>query len=141
MPYLGPMAKQRFQQGKGPSQRQLRVGELIRRSLSDILIRGDLHEPGLQGASITVTEVTVTPDLRHATAYVMPLGGVHAPELIEALGRARGEVRRTVSAGLALKYAPDITFRLDERFDRMDATRALFERPEIKRDLGGPEDT
>ena len=123
--------------GRSPSQRQLRVGELIRRTLSDVLMRGDVHEPGLSGASITVSEVTVTPDLRHATAYVMPLGGARSEELLAALGRAKGELRRAVMAGMTLKYAPDLTFRLDESFDRLDAQRALFERPEVKRDLGG----
>ena len=121
--------------GRGPSQRQLRVGELIRRTLADVLMRGDVHAPGLSGASITVSEVVVTPDLRHATAYVMPLGGVHAPELLEALNRAKGELRRAVTQGMTLKYAPDLTFRLDESFDRLDAQRALFSRPEIARDL------
>ena len=126
--------------GRGPSQRQLRVGELIRRTLSDVLIRGDVHEPGLSGASITVSEVVVTPDLRHATAYVMPLGGAKAAEMLDALGRARGELRRAVTQGLTLKYAPDLQFRLDERFDRLDAQRALFARPEIARDLDHDDD-
>jgi ribosome-binding factor A len=120
----------------GPSQRQLRVGELLRRRLAEVLMRGDVHEPGLSGASITVSEVTVTPDLRHATAYVMPLGGARSDELMAALGRARGEFRRVVTKGLALKYTPDLTFRLDESFDRLDAQRALFDQPEVKRDLG-----
>ena len=126
--------------GRGPSQRQLRVGELIRRALSDVLIRGDVHEPGLSGASITVSEVVVTPDLRQATAYVMPLGGAKAPEMLEALGRAKGELRRAVTQGLTLKYAPDLHFRLDERFDRLDAQRALFARPEIARDIQHDDD-
>lgn len=122
--------------GRGPSQRQLRVGELLRRRLAEVLIRGDVHEPGLDGASITVAEVTVTPDMRHATAYVMPLGGRRSDELMAALGRARGELRRMVTAGLALKFTPDLSFRLDDSFDRLDAQRAMFERPEVKRDLG-----
>jgi ribosome-binding factor A len=83
-----------------------------------------------------VSEVVVTPDLRQATAYVMPLGGAHADEMLAALGRARGELRRVVMSGLTLKYAPNLTFRLDDRFDRLDAQRALFEQPEVKRDLG-----
>lgn len=133
------MARQ-SETGRGPSQRQLRVGELVRRALSDVLIRGDVHEPGLSGASITVSEVVITPDLRHATAYVMPLGGAKAPQMLEALGRAKGELRRAVMQGLTLKYAPDLHFRLDDRFDRLDAQRALFERPEIKRDVTRDED-
>jgi ribosome-binding factor A len=127
-------------EGRGPSQRQLRVGELIRRSLADVLMRGDVHEPGLSRASITVSEVVVTPDLRHATAYVMPLGGAHAPEMLAALGRASRELRQLVTRGLTLKYAPDLTFRLDDRFDRLEQQRALFARPEIARDLANEDD-
>ena len=133
------MARQ-SETGRGPSQRQLRVGELIRRALADVLIRGDVHEPGLSGASITVSEVVVTPDLRHATAYVMPLGGARAPQMLDALGRAKGELRRAVMRGLTLKFAPDLHFRLDDRFDRLDAQRALFARPEIARDVDRDDD-
>jgi ribosome-binding factor A len=103
-------------------------------------MRGDVHEPGLAGASITVAEVTVTPDLRLATAYVMPLGGARSEELLAALGRARGELRRLVTGGLALKYTPDLTFRLDDSFDKLDAQRALFEQPHVKRDVDASRD-
>lgn len=130
----------RFESGKGPSQRQLKVGELVRRALADALMRGDVHEPGLMGASITVSEVQMTPDLRHATAFVMPLGGRRIGETLAALDRARGELRHAVTKAVTLKFAPDLAFRLDERYDRMDETRRMFEQPAVKRDVApGPE--
>ncbi|MEM7506936.1 MAG: 30S ribosome-binding factor RbfA [Pseudomonadota bacterium] len=119
----------------GPSQRQLRVGELIRRALSDVLMRGDLHEPELEGASITVGEVRVSPDLRQATAYVMPLGGANADAILAALNKAKRDVRRQVNRSVTLKFSPDIRFALDESFDRMDATREMLSRPDVARDL------
>lgn len=125
----------RTESGRGPSQRQLKVGEQIRRALSDALIRGETHEPGLMGASITVSEVKVTPDLRHAVAFVMPLGGRKADETLAALERAKGELRRWVARAMTTKYTPDLSFRLDESFDRMDEVRRMFEQPEVRRDL------
>lgn len=119
----------------GPSQRQLRVGELIRRALAEILMRGEVNEPDLAGLSITVSEVRPTPDLKRATVYVMPLGGRGAETALAALGRARGELRREVSRRVTLKFAPDLDFRLDPSFDRMDETRAMLADPKVARDL------
>ncbi len=119
----------------GPSQRQLRVGELIRRTLAEVLARGDVHEPGLMGTSITVSEVRMTPDLRHATVYVMPLGGRKIDETLAALGRAKGELRRAVDRSAGLKYSPDLHFRADDTYDRIDEARRMFEQPAVKRDL------
>jgi ribosome-binding factor A len=119
----------------GPSQRQLKVGEQVRRALSDALIRGETHEPGLMGASITVSEVKVTPDLRTAVAFVMPLGGRDVDAALAALDRAKGELRRAVTRAVNLKYSPNLTFRLDDSFDRMDEVRRMFSRPEVARDL------
>ena len=133
------MAK-RFDNGGGPSQRQLRVGELIRRTLSDVLTRGEVHDPDLSGMSITVGEVTVSPDLKVATAWVLPLGGEGREAAIAALARNRGELRRAVSKGLTLKFAPDLRFRIDETFDRMDATRAMFADDKVRRDVAGGDD-
>ena len=130
----------RRESGGAPSQRQLKVGEQIRRALSDALIRGETHEPGLMGASITVSEVKVTPDLRHATAYVMPLGGRKAEETLTALERARGELRRCVARAMTSKYTPDLAFRLDESFDRMDEVRRMFDQPQVRRDLAPDDD-
>lgn len=124
------------QTGRGPSQRQLRVGELIRRTLSDILNRGEIHDPELNAMPITVGEVSLSTDLKVATAYVMPLMGT-APvdEAVKLLARHRGELRRRVGAELTLKYAPDLRFRPDETFDRLDETRRLFADPSVQRDL------
>lgn len=136
------MAHSRFPQGSGPSQRQLRVGELIRRRLSDVLLRGDVHDPELNRHSITVGEVRCSPDLKIATAYVLPLGGRDADEALADLRRNTGELRHLVARDLGLKYAPQLRFQLDETFDRMDDTRRLFADERVRRDVeaSGEED-
>ncbi|MEL6617894.1 MAG: 30S ribosome-binding factor RbfA [Pseudomonadota bacterium] len=128
------MAKNKFHDGPGPSQRQLRVGELIRRTLSDVLARGDVHDPELNRMSITVGEVRTSPDLKIATAYVLPLGGQGQEEVLKLLARNKGELRRAVSKKLTLKYAPDLRFQLDETFDRMDDTRRMLSQDDVRRD-------
>jgi ribosome-binding factor A len=129
------MAKNNFNDGPGPSQRQLRVGELIRRALSDILMQGKIHDPDLNRISVTVSEVTASPDLKIATAYVCPLGGKGGEGLIALLAKNKSEIRRSISKKLTLKYTPDLRFRIDETFDRMDDTRRLFSQENVKRDL------
>lgn len=129
------MAQNRSHSGSGPSQRQLRVGELIRRSLSDVLMRAEVHDPDLNRHSITVGEVRASPDLKVATAYVMPLGGHDAKEALEALRRNQRELRHYVAKGLSLKYAPQLRFVLDETFDRMDDTRRMFSQEQVRRDV------
>jgi len=131
------MGKNKFHDGPGPSQRQLRVGELIRRTLSEVLARGDIHDPELNRLSVTVGEVRTSPDLKVATAYVLPLGGKGKDDIVTLLARNKGELRRMIGKKLALKYAPDLRFRLDQTFDQMDETRRLFSRDEVKRDLDG----
>lgn len=128
------MGKNRFHDGPGPSQRQLRVGETIRRALSDVLARGDVHDTDLNRLSITVGEVRTSPDLKIATAYVLPLGGKGQEDVIELLARNKGELRRLVAKKLTLKFAPDLRFRLDETFDRMDETRAMLDSADVRRD-------
>jgi ribosome-binding factor A len=132
---MDSMAKNKFSEGPGPSQRQLRVGELIRRSLSEVLARGDVHDPDLNRLSITVGEVRTSPDLRIATAYVLPLAGEGKDDVLKLLARNKGELRRAVSKKLALKFAPDLRFQLDETFDQMDATRAMLSQDAVRRDL------
>ena len=129
------MAKNKFNNGPAPSQRQLRVGELIRRALSDILMQGTIHDPDLNRISVTVSEVTASPDLKIATAYVCPLGGQGGKDLIALLAKNKSEIRRSISKKLTLKYTPDLRFRIDETFDRMDETRRLFSQENVKRDL------
>jgi len=121
--------------GSGPSQRQLRVGELIRHALSELLARGDLHAPDLAGLSITVGEVRTSPDLKLADVFVMPLGGRDAEKALKALTAAKGEIRREVAHKVKLKFAPDLRFHLDETFDQMDETRRLLGDEAVRRDL------
>ncbi len=129
------MAKNSHHSGAGPSQRQLRVGELIRRTLADVLNRGDVHDPDLNRMSITVSEVRTSPDLKIATVFVLPLGGDKRKEAIEALARNKGELRRALSKEMTMKYAPDLRFVLDESFDRMEETSRLLRRDDVRRDI------
>lgn len=131
------MAKTHHNRGAGPSQRQLRVGELIRRTLADVLNRGEVHDPELNRLSITVGEVRVSTDLKVATAYVVPLGGKQEGNMFELLERNKSELRRLVSKELTLKYAPELRFRHDETFDRLDETRRLFSQDAVRRDVEG----
>ncbi len=130
------MARQ-TSQGKGPSQRQLRVGELIRRTLAGVLARGDVHDPDLNRMSITVGEVCTSPDLRVATAFVLPLGGQGRDEALAALRRNSKELRRAVSKELTLKFSPELRFALDETFDQMDETNRLLRQDTVRRDVEG----
>ena len=128
------MAKNKFHDGPGPSQRQLRVGELIRRALSEVLARGDVHDPDLNRMSITVGEVRTSPDLKIATAYVLPLAGRGQNEVLKLLARNKSELRRAVGKKLALKFAPDLRFQLDQTFDQMDETRRMLSQDAVRRD-------
>lgn len=122
------------------SQRQLRVGEVIRHALVEILDRGEANDPGLEGASITVTEVRISPDLRNATAFVMPLGGGDAEAVIESLRRAAPFFRRRIGKAVALKRLPNIGFELDASFDNADRIDALLRNPSVAADLGSDPD-
>jgi ribosome-binding factor A len=127
-------------QSAGGSQRQLRVGELIRHELAAMLSRGDVHDPVIETHMITVPEVRMSPDLRLATIYIMPLGGHDEKDVLEALERnaryMRGEIARRVN----LKFAPDIRFRIDERFDEAERIEKLLRTPDVRRDLEGKKD-
>ncbi len=130
-------AKRSHDHGSGPSQRQLRVGELLRRRLSEVLARGEVHDPELGTLFLTVGEVRVSPDLKVATAWVLPLGGKDADHALDVLHRNRNEIRRAVAKGLELKFAPELRFRIDETFDRLDETRRLFSDETVRRDVDG----
>ncbi len=104
----------------GPSQRVLRVGELIRHALADMLARGEVHDPILEGHVITVPEVRMSPDLRLATVYVMPLGGRDTQDVVAALERNKRFLRGELARRVNLKFAPEIRFRADERFDEAE---------------------
>lgn len=129
------MAQNRIPEGPGQSQRQRRVGELLRRRLSEILARGEIHDPDLNRLSITVGEVRVSPDLRIATAYVVPLGGKGQDEMFDLLHRHRGELRHLMSKGMKIKHTPQLHFRLDDTFDQLDEHRRLFSQEAVRRDL------
>jgi ribosome-binding factor A len=120
---------------KGPSQRQLRVGEEIRHVLAETLGRGALRDPELAGRAITVTEVRISPDLKNATAFVVPLGGEHSPEVITALRRSAGYLRGVIAHQLQLRYAPHLGFELDVTFDQAQRIEELLHRPEVLQDL------
>ena len=121
--------------GKGPSQRQLRVGELVRHVLSDVLLRGEVRDPELQTASITVTEVRMSPDLRLATVYFMPLGGDATGRTRAALERSRAFLRARVAEAVDLKFAPDLRFAIDTSFEEANRVEALLHSPHVARDL------
>ncbi len=123
-----------------PSQRQRRVGELIRRTLSEVLARGDLHDPELTRLSITVGDVHTSPDLKVATVPVMPLGGERLEEAMAALKRNKGELRRMVGGALTLKFAPELRFIPDETFDMLDETRRLLADETVQRDIRSDDD-
>lgn len=130
------MARQQHRdQAAGGSQRQLRVGELIRHELADMLSRGGIHDPVIERHLITVPEVRMSPDLRLATIYVMPLGGRDEDEVLEALDRNKRYVRGEIARRVNLKFAPEIRFRLDERFDEAERIEKLLRTPEVRRDL------
>ena len=129
------MAQKRFSSGTGPSQRQLRVGELIRRTLSDTLSRQEIHDPDLNRMSITVGEVRVSPDLRIATVYALPLGGQGKDEAIAALKRNNYELRRAVAKNVLLKNVPELRYQADDTFDRLDEARRLFSDETVQRDI------
>ena len=137
---MGFMAKNKFHEGAGPSQRQLRVGETVRRALSDILARGDVHDTDLNRLSITVGEVRISPDLKIATAYVLPLGGEGQDEVLKLLARNKNELRRQVAKKLTLKFSPDLRFQLDRTFDRMDDTRRMLNQDVVRRDADAPDE-
>ena len=117
------------------SQRQLRVGELLRHALADIVAREKLREADLQGAMLTITEVTVSPDLKSATAYCSLLGGGDIDRVIAALNGARREIRRHLGSNVSLKFTPDIKFKADHTLDQANAIDALLNSPRVAKDL------
>jgi ribosome-binding factor A len=127
-------------QSQGGSQRQLRVGELIRHELADMLTRGEIHDPVLEAHLITVPEVRMSPDLRLATVYVMPLGGRDGKEVLGAFDRNKRYVRGEIARRVNLKFAPELRFRIDERFDEAERIEKLLRTPVVQRDLGDGKD-
>ncbi|HYK80772.1 MAG TPA: 30S ribosome-binding factor RbfA [Micropepsaceae bacterium] len=125
---------------KGPSQRQLRVGELLRHALSDILRQTDIRDPELVGVSVTVTQVKPSPDMRHATVFVEPLGGVNAAGTIAALNRHRGFLRGELGRGIELKFTPELRFVEDTSFAQAERIAQILHSEKVARDLAAPDD-
>jgi ribosome-binding factor A len=123
-----------------PSQRQLRVGELVRHAFADLLARGAIHDPVIQEHVITVPEVRMAADLRHATIYVMPLGGRDADAVLAALDRNKRFLRGEIARRINLKFAPEVRFRIDERFDEAERIEKLLRTPAVQRDLHGKDE-
>lgn len=123
---MPPKFKRDKFQAKGPSQRQLRVGEEIRHALSDIFLRGELTDPRIREASITVSEVRISPDLKNATAYIMPLGGANKEEVLRFVLDQQGIIRTLATKRLHLKFAPRIHFKLDESFETASHIEGLL---------------
>lgn len=128
-------SKAAAQAAKGPSQRMLRVGELVRHKLAEMLARGEIHDDELAGHVVTIPEVRMSPDLKLATAYVMPLGGEDVDEVVASLERNKRYIRGEVSHAVNLKYAPDIRFRRDESFDEAMRIDALLASDKVRGDL------
>ena len=129
----------KFLSGVGPehgiSQRRLRIGEGVRHTLSGILRRGECRDPALRDASIAVTEVRFSPDLRNATVFVMPLNGANATEIVAGLKRGTPFLKRIVAHEVAFRCTPDLKFELDISFDQADRIAGLLARPDVERDL------
>ncbi len=117
------------------SQRQLRVGELVRHALAEMLTRGEVHDPVIEGHLITVPEVRMSADLRLATVYVMPLGGRDGAQVVAALDRTKRYIRGEIARRVNLKFAPEIRFRIDERFDEAERIEKILRTAEVRRDL------
>jgi ribosome-binding factor A len=129
------MANRRSEKNAGPSQRQLRIGELIRHALAEMLTRGEIHDDVLAGHVVTIPEVRLSPDLRLATIYVTTLGGEDLAPVLAALDRNRKYIRSEVAHAVNLKFAPDVRFRADETFDEARRIDEILRSPKVAQDL------
>jgi len=123
------------QNDHGPSQRKLRVGEMLRHALAQILVRGEIRDPDLEGVSVTVTQVKPSPDMRHATVFVEPLGGKKAKEIVAALNRHKSFLRGEMGHMIDLKFTPDLRFIEDESFSEAQKIEDILKSDRVQRDL------
>jgi len=124
---------------KGPTQRQLRVGEEIRHILAKVLAHAHSGDDLLDRSSITITEVRVSPDLQNASVYIMPLGGQNIPGILAAFKDRAGYFRKEVARSLTTRVTPRLMFHVDQSFDEVDRVAALLNSPKVKRDIEKPE--
>jgi ribosome-binding factor A len=135
------MSKERKHRPTGPDQRMLRVGEIVRHALAEIFARGEIIDDDLSGAVITVPEVRMSPDLKLANVYIMPLGGARAAEIVAALNRHQRFIRGRLAPAIDLKFSPELRFFVDETFDQFGKIDALLKTDRVQRDLHAePED-
>ena len=120
---------------QGPSQRQLRVGEMLRHALADVLRENDIRDPDLEGVSVTITQVKPSPDMRYATVYCEPLGGKNANAIVAALNRHKGFLRGEMGHRIAMKFTPDLRFVEDQSFAEAQKIEDILKSPEVQRDL------
>jgi ribosome-binding factor A len=129
------MPKRSYHKHQGPTQRQLRVGELVRHALSEMVLGGELYDEAIDPRSITFSEIRMSPDLKLATAYVTPLGGGDAQPFVDFLTRHKKAIRHFVAQRVDLKYVPDLRFRIDDSFDYSMRIDALLNSETVRRDL------
>ncbi|MCC3245337.1 30S ribosome-binding factor RbfA [Methylocystis sp. WRRC1] len=134
------MARSHHSHGAEPSQRMLRVAELVRHAFAQLLSRGEISDPVLEKHVVTVSRVKMSPDLKLATIYVMPLGGKDEPEVISALDRHKRFLRGEIAHEVNLKFAPEIRFRIDDSFDAVSRIDAILNSERVKRDLATDDD-
>ncbi len=134
------MSRSHHSAGSAPSQRMLRVGELVRHAVAQLLSRGDVSDPVLDKHVVTVSRVKMSPDLKLATIYVMPLGGKDEPEVIAALDRHKKFLRGEIAHEVNLKFAPEIRFRIDDSYDTVSRIDAILNSERVKRDLEASDD-
>jgi ribosome-binding factor A len=135
-----PARSMRRDAGHGPSQRQLRVGEMLRHALADVLRENDIRDPELEGVSVTITQVKPSPDMRYATVYCEPLGGKNADAIVAALNRHKGFLRGEMGHRIAMKFTPDLRFVEDQSFAEAQKIETILKSPEVQRDLSSAHD-
>ncbi|MBV9904406.1 MAG: 30S ribosome-binding factor RbfA [Alphaproteobacteria bacterium] len=126
-------------QTQGPTQRQLRVGEMLRHALADVLRRGDIRDPDLAGVSVTITQVKPSPDMRHATVFCEPLGGKNAKQVIAALNKHKGFLRGELGHSITMKFTPDLRFVEDESFAEAEKIETILKSSRVQQDLAQPD--
>ena len=124
----------------GPTQRQLRVGEMLRHALAEVLRRGDIRDPDLAGVSVTITQVKPSPDMRHATVFCEPLGGKNAKQVIAALNKHKGFLRGELGHTITMKFTPDLRFVEDESFAEAEKIETILKSSRVQRDLKAGDD-